>query len=586
MKKIKFDLEELEICFVALSYMYSNVSAREEYKNLLLENKIEFPSNELDIISSILINYNDSENMLQNFNVVKELTAIQKYSEITQYSLDIKSEIYFKTFIERIIGNVDQCVSIPLVSYEDSKKAFISYVGGNFKAIINSSNEYKFIKWNGNAWIMLTEEEGRMVYNNFIKECNFELEKNMMNMEKDDFSKLTKKVNSWDNKNRVSEALDKLKRDEAYSINLRYHKRNENILCSNNGLIIDFNKGEIKKSCRNDLILNTSKYNLMDKQKSEKFVKDKLKLYRKVLGTERLEFILDLIAYKMLGKNLQLAIFMIGGGATGKSTFKNIVKDLFEDNAVNIPYTYFTTRHKGNDDVSRDDLLVSLDSKLFGLSSEGDTTDIINQAKFKNILSNSTEKARPTRGKLIDIDLQKLDLLIDTNDIPQFTNYDDAVNRRLLFIKFINKIPLEQRNTNFYKEDIKNNFNYVFSYFIYRAMDMREKTLIIPKIIKEDTIQNIKELDSLLKFSNEIIAPVEGFYIGCEEVEKAYIKMCEDDNLINIIPGNIIGTAKGYNYFVNKLKEKQGYENIERVRKSDGSSNRKHYVISGVTFLG
>ncbi len=584
MKNIKFELQETEVCFMALSHMFSNIKSRNEYKNLLLDNKIEFPTNELDIISSIIINYFDIENMIEDFNVAKELSEINRYSEITQYSLDLKSKIFFKKFRDRILGNTDKIQSIPLINYEDSKKAFLAYIGGNFKALVNSFNEFKYLKWNEKAWIMLTEEEGRIEYNNFIKQCNFELEKSMNNLEKDDFSKLNKKINSWDNKNRVSEALDKLRRDETYIINLKYHNKNENILCSKNGLIIDLNKGQIKESCRNDLILNTSKYNLMDRKNSIKFVKNKLRLYENVLGIERLEFILNLISYKMLGKNMQLAIFMIGAGATGKSTFKNIVKDLFEDNAVNIPYTYFTTKHKGNDDVSRDDLLVSLDNKSFGLSSEGDTTDIINQAKFKNILSNSTEKARATRGKLVDVDLQKLDLLVDTNDIPQFTNYDDAVNRRLLFIKFINKIPVESRNANFYKEEIKDNFDYIFSYFIYRAIDLINKPMSIPNIIKQDTLQNIKELDSILKFSNEVITPIEDFYVSCEEVENAYIKMCEEENLVNIIPVDLIGTAKGYSYFINKLKEKPGYENIEKIRKSDGSKNKKGYVINGVTF--
>ena len=59
-----------------------------------------------------------------------------------------------------------------------------------------------------------------------------------------------------------------------------------------------------------------------------------LENYKTILGDERLDFLLDLIAYKMLGKNLQKAIFMIGAGATGKSTFKNIIKDLFEDNTL------------------------------------------------------------------------------------------------------------------------------------------------------------------------------------------------------------------------------------------------------------
>ena len=301
--------------------MFSNSQAREEYKLLQLDVKIEYPSNELDIISSIVTNYSNDESMLTNFEVVKELRELEKYSEIVDYAHSDISVVYHKAFIDRIKGNIDKCNDMPLIEYEDSKQAFISYISGNMKALINSNNEYKFTKWNGKAWVMLTDEESKIIYNDFIKQCEIELKKIMPTLEKSDYSKMIKKVRGWDNKNRVNEALDKLKRDKAHIINLKYHNRKENILCSKNGMIIDLNTGEIKSSQRNDLILNTSKYNLVDKEESIKFVNEKLKLYQDVLGEERLNFILDLIAYKMLGKNLQLAIFMIGAGATGKSTF-------------------------------------------------------------------------------------------------------------------------------------------------------------------------------------------------------------------------------------------------------------------------
>lgn len=581
MKLIKFDLEEYESCFIALAYMFSNSEARKEYKILQLDNKFEYPSSDLDTISSIIAKYAEDENITSNFEAIKELRKCDKHSEIMDYAFNSISEPYYKAFIEKVKGNIDKLDDIPLIHYEDSKQAFISYIGGNLRALINSTNEYKFVKWNGKAWVKITDEESRIIYNDFIGKCELELNRAMFELEKADYQKVSKKVRGWDNKNRVNEALDKLKRDKDHTINLKYHNKNENIICSKNGMIIDLNTGEIKSSCRNDLILNTSKYNLVDKYSADNFMNEKLKIYENVLGKERLDFILDLIAYKMLGKNLQLAIFMIGAGATGKSTFKNIIKDLFEDNISNIPYEYFTLNHRGNEDKSRDDLLVSLNNKLWGLSSEGENDYIISQAKFKTILSNSTETARPTRGNLIEINLQKLDLLIDTNTIPKFANFDDAVNRRLLFIRFLNKILLEQRNANFYREEIKPNFDYVFSYFIYRAIEMIGKDFIIPQCIKDDTTQNVKEMDSLLKFSIEVIAPVDGFDLECEEVEKAYIKLCNDEDLTNIIPENIIGTARGYNFLVNKLKDYKGYENISRQR----AGRAKKYIVKGIAFL-
>ncbi|GAA0860176.1 hypothetical protein GCM10008916_25350 [Clostridium nitritogenes] len=585
MQIIKFELEELESCFISLAYMFGNEEARKEYTLLKLDNKIEFPSNELDVISNILVNYSEGENMLSSFEVVRELNQYKIYSKIVDYSNNTMSEPYYKAFIDKIKQNRDRIGNVSLIKYTDSKQAFMSYIGGNFKSLINSVNEYKFIKWNGKAWIKYTEEEARIIYNDFINQCEIELQNSANKMNKEDYLKLDKKIRGWDNKNRVNEALDKLRRDKRYVINLKTHNKNENIICSQNGLVIDLNDGSIKKACRNDMILNTSKYNLIDKDKSIKFMNEKLRLYRDVLGEERLNFILDLIAYKMLGKNLQLAIFMIGAGATGKSTFKNIVKDLFEDNITNVPYEYFTLSHRGNDDKSRDDLLVSLNNKLWGISSEGEEDYIISQAKFKTILSNSTEMARPTRGNLMEVNLQKLDLLIDTNTIPKFGSFDDAVSRRLLFIRFMNKIPFEKRNANFYREEIKPNFDYVFSYFIHRAISMVGKELTIPKCIKLDTEQNVKEMDSLLKFSLEVIAPFEGSHVDCVEVEKAYIKLCEDEDLGNIIPVDIKEPPARYNFLVNRLKELQGYENISRERVSAGSRNQKKYVIRGVIFL-
>lgn len=586
MQIIKFNLEEKDNCFISLAYMFGNEKARKEYITLQLDNKIEFPSNDLDIISRLLTNYNGDEDILLNYDVARELNELKFYTDITDYANSSISKTYYKAFIDKVKNNRDTISKVSLIDYSDSKQAFMSYIGGNFKALINSNNEYKFVKWNGKAWMKYTDEEARIIYNDFINQCEAELEESINGISREDYLKLEKKIRSWDNKNRVNEALDKVKRDKKYIVNLKTYNKNENIICSKNGFIINLNNGEIKESCRNDLILNTSKYELVDREESERFINENLKLYKDILGEERLNFMLDLIAYKMLGKNLQLAIFMIGAGATGKSTFKNIIKDLFEDNITNVPYEYFTLSHRGNDDKSRDDLLVSLNNKLWGISSEGEEDYIISQAKFKTILSNSTEMARPTRGNLVEVNLQKLDLLIDTNTIPKFGVFDDAVNRRLLFVRFINKIPLEKRNANFYREEIKPNFDYIFSYFIYRAIDIIGKELLIPDCIKEDTQQNVKEMDSLLKFSLEVITPVDGFNLDCEEVEKAYIKLCNDEDLANIIPANIIGTPRGYTFLVNKLKDFKGYEEIKRDRISGGSSRQKKYVIRGIAFIG
>lgn len=56
------------------------------------------------------------------------------------------------------------------------------------------------------------------------------------------------------------------------------------------------------------MILFTSEYNLVNKEESIKFMSEKMSIYLDIIGNERLDFILDLIAYKMLNRSLQSAI--------------------------------------------------------------------------------------------------------------------------------------------------------------------------------------------------------------------------------------------------------------------------------------
>lgn len=559
----------MEICFSALAFMFIDHSAREDYKDLLLDNKIEFPTNDLDIISDILTSYMGQKDILQDYNVAQELVKLKRYSDITSCASDDISKINFNAFLDKIKGNIDVLKDIPVINYGDNKQGFLSYVNGNLRALINSNNNKKFANWNSRAWELLTDEETYIFYGSFIQQCYFELRKNESNFDKKDYLEISKKVGKWDTERSAKEALSKIRRSKSHVIDLNQYDLNQNIICSKNGTIINLNTGEIKKASRNDMILFTSKYNFINKNESTTFINEKLCLYKDVLGRERLNFLLDLISYKMLGKNLQLAIFLIGGGGTGKSLFKNIVKDLFESDVQSISYEYFTRNHHGNEDKSRDDILVALDNKLWGLSSESDNDEdqSINQARFKTILSNSTESARPTKGTLIDVNLKRLDLLIDTNNMPRFTNVDYAISRRLLFVNFINRIPTNKVNSNYYTEEITPNFDKVFSYFVHRAIGLINKKLIIPEVIINDTKQNIEGVDSVAKFATERIIPMPGSYIKFEEIEKEYIKFCNYEDMPNIIPIDKV-PGKKCTTFTNALKEKLGYEKIYSQRRS------------------
>ncbi|RII32137.1 ATPase [Clostridium chromiireducens] len=591
MKLIKFTIEEMEICFSALAYMLADREASEKYKNILLDINVEFPHKNLDIISDTLKNYQSSENMFFDFEIVKSLSKLEQWNNLKEYSQLKESEIYYNAFIDRIKGNLDQLNDISLIKFADNKQAFLSFVNGNLRALINSTDKRRFAYWNGNTWSLLTDEETQIIYGDFIKKCNFELSLNQNSYEYKDWVELDKKINKWDTSRNMKEALDKIKRESSRIIDLKKYDLNNNIICSNDGKIINLNTGEIKNATRNDMILFTSEYKLVDKEDSIKFMSEKMNIYLDIIGKERLDFILNLIAYKMLNRSLQAAIFMIGTGATGKSTFKSIIRDLFRAESSTIPYDYMTTMNRGNSDASRDDILASLDNKKIAFCSEGEEEKIISSAKFKKILSHADESARKTNEGLTNVSLQNLDIIFDTNAMPSFTTMDAAISRRLIFVKFDNPIPLEKRNADYYKDEILPNFDYVFSYFVYRAIGLIGEKLHIPECVKNDTSLKLSEVDSLLSFSKKVITPFEGGYIKYSEFEKEYLNFCEEEGLESVIPysfqdnGDKKNQTKRCNYIINLLKEKEGFSGIcKGTRMSDGSSDQKTYPICGITF--
>lgn len=591
MKLIKFTIEEMDICFSALAYILAELEAREKYKNLLLDNKMEFPHKNLDVISNTINNYQSSENMFFDFEVVKNLSKLEQWNNLKEHSQMQESKIYYNAFIDRITGNMDKLKDISLIEFADNKQAFLSFVNGNLRALINSTDKKRFAYWNGSTWSLLTDEETQIIYGDFIKQCNIELTTSQNSRKYEDWLELAKKITKWDTGRNTKEALDKIKRESSRIIDLKKYDLNNNIICSNDGKIINLNTGEIKNATRNDMILFTSEYNLVNKEESIKFMSEKMSIYLDIIGNERLDFILDLIAYKMLNRSLQSAIFMIGAGATGKSSLKNIIRDLFKTESSTIPYDYMTTMNRGNSDASRDDILASLDNKKIAFCSEGEEEKIISSAKFKKILSHADESARKTNEGLTNVSLQSLDIVFDTNAMPSFSTMDSAISRRLIFVKFDKPIPLEKRNADYYKDEIFPNFDYVFSYFVYRAIDMIGKKLNIPDCVKNDTSTKLSEVDSLLSFSKKIITPFEGSYIKYSEFEKEYLNFCEEEGLESVIPysfqdnGNKNNQTKRCNHIINLLKEKEGFSSIYKGKRiSDGSSDQKTYQICGITF--
>ena len=269
----------------------------------------------------------------------------------------------------------------------------------------------------------------------------------------------------------------------------------------------------------------------------------------------------------MQGKNFQFAIFNIGPSKSGKSMLKNLITNLFTNGIAQVPYAYLTTAHKGNLGTERDDIIVNLDKKLFALSSESEKNQApISIGRFKNILSNSITDARATGGRMQNgIDLTHLDIIIDTNEPPTFSGYDDAIENRLIFINWQNSIPMENRIDDFNGSVLLPNMDKVWSYFIYRAIDLGNKPLIIPEVIKRDSAERKAELD---KFTMNVITRLE--YVDGEFIDLDVL--IKELDLFKVYP-KLKNSRAIHKILTDKIKIINGFENVIQDRRGKNKIN-------------
>lgn len=499
--------------------------------------------------------------IMNQLNIKYKVFMPKTYNDLNEWLLSDKAEFEkeFKLVTKRL-----NCVDKINLS-GNGIDAFFSWIEDNLRYIVNCDDESRFLYWNEKSWIRNTEEELRSLYGNFIKACESQVEENRAKgrYSTEEYYKILRNIKKWRNTSRAKECLSLISYEENLIIDTKKHIKEHHVYVSANGMIIDLKDGTICEAEKQNIMLHVSKYNLVDKKEVMEFMESKiLKTYREhVLGEERLEFLLDFIAKKMSGKNYQLALINIGPSKCGKSMMKNIIANIFEGEVAHIPYAYLTMAHKGNMGAERDDVLVNLHNKKFGLASEADRDNApISAGRFKNILSNSTTDARATGGKMQkEVNLTLLDLFVDSNEMPSVSGYDDAIENRLLFINWENPIPVEYRVDSFNRDIIMPNLDKIWSYFIYRAIDLKNKELVIPEIVKKDSANRKGELD---KFTFNVVNKLE--YKEGEFIELD--TLIEELEIFKLCP-ELKDTESLHKDVTDRIKVIPGFEDVIQYRK-------------------
>ena len=161
-----------------------------------------------------------------------------------------------------------------------------------------------------------------------------------------------------------------------------------------------------------------------------------------VATKEECDFMLNIVARMLLGKNLwEYIVFITGGGNNGKSTFTDLLKATFANRCCNMNATYPCTSPGSSN--AHDSELVDLLPHLCVFIPEISDAKPLNEAKMKALSGNDDASARKANSPHTVRCKPKFSMIAFCNDIPMFNTSDTGFLRRFISWCFCNNFKDE-----------------------------------------------------------------------------------------------------------------------------------------------
>ena len=298
---------------------------------------------------------------------------------------------------------------------------------------------------------------------------------------------------------------------------------------------------------RNKMLLNTpdgiidlAKFKFMSNDPEKYFTKSTTAkyvkhadspLWKKFLseifgGNEELiRYVQKAVGYSLTGlTDEQCAFFLYGTGRNGKSTFLDIIREIFGDYASNIqPETIMVRTGAGaaNSDIAR------LKGARLVTSVEPNEGVRINEGLLKQLTGDDIVTARKLYGDEFEFK-PEFKLWMATNHKPIIRGTDTGIWRRIHLIPFTVQIP-EERIDRKLKEKLLEELDGIFLWCIKGLRMYQSEGLKKPSAVEQAVNEYRNEMDTISKFLDEctVSAPLQS--VRASELYNIYTKWCEQN---------------------------------------------------------
>ena len=271
----------------------------------------------------------------------------------------------------------------------------------------------------------------------------------------------------------------------------------------------------------------------------------------------------DLIRYiqKALGYSLtgstaeQCIFFLLGSGKNGKSTFLDVVRDVYGDYAANIqPETIMVRKNAGsaiNSDIAR------LKGARFVTSAEPDEAARLNEGLVKQLTGGDAVTARKLYAEEFEFK-PEFKLWMATNHKPIIRGTDTGIWRRIHIIPFNVQIPDNKVDRNLIHK-LKAEMTSIFRWILDGCALWQSEGLKMPRAVLDMVREYRREMDVVSAFIEDCC--IRDGSVAAKTLYAAYCQWANDNNEFHM-SNTKFGVEMARNYEKVKTREGWFYTNL------------------------
>lgn len=241
---------------------------------------------------------------------------------------------------------------------------------------------------------------------------------------------------------------------------------------------------------------------------------------------ELIRYIQKAVGYSMTGDTSEQCVFFLyGTGRNGKSTFLDVLREIFGEYVSNIqPETIMVKNSMGNginSDIAR------LKGARMVTTVEPNEGVRLNEGLIKQLTGDDAVTARKLYGNEFEFK-PEFKLWMATNHKPIIRGTDDGIWRRIHMVPFTVQIPVDKVDRQL-KSKLEREYPAILRWAVEGCLLWQREGLKQPRAVLDMTREYRREMDVISGFLDDRCEVGEGFSAKSSELYAAYSAWCEEN---------------------------------------------------------